>query len=181
MHLEGLEENVILLDSVSKRYSLCGVRIGTIVSKNKEIMSAVLKYAQARLCSPAYGQMASEGALNTPAEYFKSVRDEYISRRDLMIEALNKMEGVKSPMPMGAFYTIAKLPVDDSDKFAQWLLEEFNYENQTVMLAPAAGFYATPGKGTDEVRIAYVLNKEDLSNAMKCLEEALKQYPGRTI
>ncbi len=181
MHLEGLEENVILLDSVSKRYSLCGVRIGTIVSKNKEVMSAVLKYAQARLCSPAYGQMASEGALNTPAEYFKSVRDEYISRRDLMIEALNKMEGVKSPMPMGAFYTIAKLPVDDSDKFAQWLLEEFNYENQTVMLAPAAGFYATPGKGTDEVRIAYVLNKEDLSNAMKCLEEALKQYPGRTI
>ncbi len=181
MHLEGLDENVILLDSVSKRYSLCGVRIGTIVSKNKEVMSAVLKYAQARLCSPAYGQMASEGALNTPAEYFKAVRDEYISRRDLMVEALNKMEGVKSPMPMGAFYTIAKLPVDDSDKFAQWLLEEFNYENQTVMLAPAAGFYATPGKGTDEVRIAYVLNKEDLSNAMKCLEEALKQYPGRTI
>lgn len=181
MHLEGLEQNVILLDSVSKRYSLCGVRIGCIVSKNKDVMNAVLRYAQARLCSPAYGQIAAEGALNTPAEYFKAVREEYINRRDVMIEALNKMEGVLSPMPMGAFYTIAKLPVDDSDKFAQWLLEEFSYENQTVMVAPAAGFYATPGKGKDEVRIAYVLNIEDLKNAMKCLEVALKQYPGRTI
>jgi len=181
MHLEGLEQNVILLDSVSKRYSLCGVRIGCIVSKNKDVMNAVLRYAQARLCSPAYGQIAAEGALNTPVEYFKAVREEYINRRDVMIEALNKMEGVLSPMPMGAFYTIAKLPVDDSDKFAQWLLEEFSYENQTVMVAPAAGFYATPGKGKDEVRIAYVLNIEDLKNAMKCLEVALKQYPGRTI
>lgn len=181
MHLEGLEQNVILLDSVSKRYSLCGVRIGAIVSKNKDVMSAVLRYAQARLCSPAYGQIAAEGALNTPKEYFIGVRDEYIKRRDFVIGALNKMEGVMSPMPMGAFYTIAKLPVDDSDKFAQWLLEEFNYENQTVMVAPAAGFYATKGKGKDEVRIAYVLKIEDLKNAMKCLEEALKQYPGRTI
>jgi len=181
MHLDGLEQNVILLDSVSKRYSLCGVRIGAIVSKNKEVMSAVLRYAQARLCSPAYGQIAAEGALNTPKEYFTGVRDEYIKRRDFVIGALNKMEGVMSPMPMGAFYTIAKLPVDDSDKFAQWLLEDFSYENQTVMVAPAAGFYATKGKGKDEVRIAYVLNIEDLKNAMKCLEEALKQYPGRTI
>ncbi len=181
MHIEGLEQNVILIDSVSKRYSLCGVRIGAIVSKNKEVMNAVLRYAQARLCSPAYGQMAAEGALNTPKEYFAAVRSEYINRRDVMIEALNKMEGVTSPMPMGAFYTIAKLPVDDSDKFAQWLLEEFSYENQTLMVAPAAGFYATPGKGKDEVRIAYVLKIEDLKNAMKCLEVALKQYPGRTI
>ncbi|MDD2281276.1 MAG: pyridoxal phosphate-dependent aminotransferase [Bacteroidales bacterium] len=181
MHLKGLEQNVILLDSVSKRYSLCGVRIGAIVSKNKEVMKAVLKYAQARLCSPAYGQIAAEGALNTPKEYFQAVREEYIQRRDFTIEALNKMEGVFSPKPMGAFYTIAKLPVDDSDKFAQWLLEDFEYEKQTVMVAPAAGFYATPGKGTNEVRIAYVLKIDDLKAAMKCLEVALKQYPGRTI
>lgn len=181
MHLKGLEQNVILLDSVSKRYSLCGVRIGAIVSKNKEVMKAVLKYAQARLCSPAYGQIAAEGALNTPKEYFQAVRSEYIQRRDFTIEALNKMEGVFSPKPMGAFYTIAKLPVDDSDKFAQWLLEDFQYEKQTVMVAPAAGFYATPGKGTNEVRIAYVLKIDDLKAAMKCLEVALKQYPGRTI
>ena len=181
MHLKGLEQNVILLDSVSKRYSLCGVRIGAIVSKNKEVMKAVLKYAQARLCSPAYGQIAAEGALNTPKEYFQAVREEYIQRRDFTIEALNKMEGVFSPKPMGAFYTIAKLPVDDSDKFAQWLLEDFQYEKQTVMVAPAAGFYATPGKGTNEVRIAYVLKIDDLKAAMKCLEVALKQYPGRTI
>lgn len=181
MHLEGLEQNVILLDSVSKRYSMCGVRIGAIVSKNKAVMNAVLRYAQARLCSPAIGQIAAEGALQTPQSYFDAVREEYINRRDVMIEALNKMEGVLSPMPMGAFYTIARLPVDDSDKFAQWLLEEFHYENQTVMVAPAAGFYATPGKGRDEVRIAYVLKIEDLKSAMKCLEVALKQYPGRTI
>jgi len=181
MHLKGLEQNVILLDSVSKRYSLCGVRIGAIVSKNKEVMKAVLKYAQARLCSPAYGQIAAEGALNTPKEYFQAVREEYIQRRDFTVEALNKMEGVFSPKPMGAFYTIAKLPVDDSDKFAQWLLEDFQYEKQTVMVAPAAGFYATPGKGTNEVRIAYVLKIDDLKAAMKCLEVALKQYPGRTI
>ena len=181
MHLKGLEQNVILLDSVSKRYSLCGVRIGAIVSKNKEVMKAVLKYAQARLCSPAYGQIAAEGALNTPKEYFQAVRSEYIQRRDFTIEALNKMEGVFSPKPMGAFYTIAKLPVDDSDKFAQWLLEDFEYEKQTVMVAPAAGFYATHGKGTNEVRIAYVLKIDDLKAAMKCLEVALKQYPGRTI
>lgn len=181
MHLEGLEQNVILLDSVSKRYSMCGARVGAIVSKNKEVMNAVLRYAQARLASPSIGQLASEGALATPKEYFEMVRCEYMKRRDVLVEALNKMEGVYSPMPMGAFYTVARLPVDDSDKFAQWLLEEFSYENQTVMVAPAAGFYATPGKGHNEVRIAYVLKVDDLKNAMKCLEVALKQYPGRTI
>ena len=181
MHLEGLEENVILLDSVSKRYSLCGVRIGCIVSKNKEVMTGVLKFAQARLCSPAYGQIAAEGALATPPEYFATVRDEYMKRRDVLVEALNKMEGVFCPKPMGAFYAVAKLPVDDSDKFAQWLLEEFEYNKQTVMVAPAAGFYATPGRGTNEVRIAYVLKIEDLKAAMECLDIALKQYPGRKL
>ena len=180
MHIPGLEQNVILIDSVSKRYSLCGVRIGAIVSKNKEVMTAVLRFAQARLCSPAYGQIAAEGALATPQSYFTMVRDEYMHRRDILVEALNKMEGVKCPMPMGAFYVIAQLPVDDSDKFAQWLLEGFSYEGQTVMVAPAAGFYATPGKGTNQVRIAYVLKEEDLRSAMKCLNVALKQYPGRT-
>lgn len=181
MKLKGLEDNVILIDSVSKRYSLCGVRIGCIVSHNKEVMSSVLRFAQARLCSPAYGQIAAEGALDTPKEYFKKVRDEYIQRRDVLIDALQKMEGVKCPRPMGAFYAVAQLPVDDADKFAKWLLEEFSYEGQTVMVAPLAGFYATPGKGQNEVRLAYVLKIEDLKAAMKCLEIALKQYPGRTI
>ncbi len=180
MHIKGLEENVILLDSVSKRYSLCGVRIGAIISKNKEVMKGVLKYAQSRLCSPAYGQIAAEGALATPPEYFAAVKEEYITRRNVLVEGLNKIEGVFSPMPMGAFYTIAELPVDNADKFAQWLLEEFSYEGQTVMVAPAAGFYATPGMGTNQVRAAYVLKVEDLKNAVKCLEEALKVYPGRT-
>jgi aspartate aminotransferase len=159
---------------------LCGVRIGAIISKNKEVMKGVLKYAQSRLCSPAYGQIAAEGALATPAEYFAAVKEEYITRRNVLVEGLNKIEGVFSPMPMGAFYTIAELPVDNADKFAQWLLEEFSYEGQTVMVAPAAGFYATPGMGTNQVRAAYVLCVEDLKNAVKCLEEALKVYPGRT-
>jgi len=181
MHIEGIEQNVILLDSVSKRYSMCGVRIGAIVSKNKEVMKAVLKYAQARLCSPALGQIAAQGALKTPQSYFDGLRYEYMTRRDVMVKALNKIEGVVSPLPMGAFYTIAKLPIDDSDKFAQWLLEDFQYNNETVMVAPAEGFYATPGRGKDEVRIAYVLKIEDLKKAIKCLEEALKVYPGRTI
>ncbi len=179
MHIPGLEENVILLDSVSKRYSLCGVRIGAIVSKNKTVMGAVMKYAQARLCAPSYGQIAAEGALSTPKSYFEAVRSEYIHRRDVLVEGLNKIKGVYTPNPMGAFYTIAKLPVDSAEKFAQWLLEEFSYQGQTVMVAPAAGFYATPGKGVDEVRIAYVLKVEDLKAALKCLEEALKVYPGR--
>ena len=181
MQLEGLEDNVVLMDSVSKRYSMCGVRIGALISKNKEVMAAAMKFAQARLCPPSYGQIAAEAALDTPKEYFTEVYDEYIQRRDFMVEALNKMEGVVCPKPKGAFYTVVKLPVDDADKFAQWLLESFDHNNQTVMLAPASGFYATPGLGKDEVRIAYVLKIEDLKNAMETLEAALKQYPGKTI
>ncbi|MBO7256684.1 MAG: pyridoxal phosphate-dependent aminotransferase [Bacteroidales bacterium] len=181
MHIKGLENNVILIDSVSKRYSLCGVRIGAIVSKNQEVMNAVLRYAQARLCSPAYGQIAAEAALEAPESYFKYVKDEYISRRDYLVKELQAIPGVLCPNPMGAFYAAVRLPIDDSEKFAQWLLEEFSYENQTVMVAPMAGFYATPGKGKDEVRIAYVLKIDDLKGAINCLKEALKVYPGRTI
>lgn len=179
MQIGGIDDNVILLDSVSKRYSMCGARIGAIVSKNKEIMKNLLKYAQARLCSPVVEQIAAEAALQAPQSYFDAVKAEYIHRRDVMIEMLNKIPGVYTPKPMGAFYTIVDLPVDDADKFAQWLLEEFQYENQTVMVAPAAGFYATPGKGTTQVRMAYVLKVEDIKAAIKCLEEALKVYPGR--
>lgn len=181
MKLKGLEENVILIDSVSKRYSLCGVRIGAIVSKNKEVMNAVLRFAQARLCSPAFGQIAAEAALKAPASYFKSVREEYIKRRNFLVEGLRQIPGVLCPTPMGAFYAAVRLPVDDSEKFAQWLLEDFSYKNQTVMVAPMSGFYSTPGKGKDEVRIAYVLKIEDLANAITCLKEALKVYPGRSL
>jgi len=181
MMLNGLENNVILMDSVSKRYSMCGVRIGALITRNKEVIAAAMKFAQARLSPPSFGQIAAEAALNTPAEYFKEVYDEYIKRRNFMVEALNRMEGVYCPKPKGAFYTVVRLPIDDSDKFAQWLLEHFEYNNQTVMLAPATGFYSTPGLGKNEVRIAYVLNVDDLRNAMECLEVALKQYPGRTF
>lgn len=180
MHIPGLEQNVILLDSVSKRYSLCGARIGYLVSKNKEVMAAVMRYAQARLCSPAYGQIAAEGALKAPKAYFKAVRDEYIHRRDVLIEGLSKMEGVVCPKPMGAFYAAAELPVDDAEKFAKWLLEDFNDNGETVMVAPMAGFYATKGLGTTQIRMAYVLKEEDLKAALRCLEKALKVYPGRT-
>lgn len=180
MHLEGIENNVILLDSISKRYSACGARIGAMISKNKTVMAAAIKFAQARLSPPSYGQIGAEAALDTPKIYFDEVKKEYVARRDYVIEALNKMEGVFCPKPSGAFYCIARLPIDNADKFCQWLLEEFNYNSQTVMLAPATGFYSTPGAGTNEVRIAYVLNKEDLKNAMTCLQEALKQYPGKT-
>jgi aspartate aminotransferase len=180
MQIPGMEQNVILLDSVSKRYSECGVRIGAIVSKNKEVISTALKFGQARLSPPALGQIAAEASLETPPEYFREVNREYTARRDFMVKALNSMPGVYCPKPKGAFYSIVRLPVDDCDKFAQWLLEEFSYEKQTVMVAPASGFYSTPGLGKDEVRIAYVLNTEDLKNAMKTLEEALKVYPGRT-
>ena len=179
MHLHGIENNVVLLDSISKRYSACGARIGAMISKNKEVMAAALKFAQARLSPPTFGQVAAEAAIDTPQKYFDKVKKEYTGRRDLVIEALNKMEGVFCPKPSGAFYCIAKLPIDDSDKFCQWLLESFQYKNQTVMLAPATGFYSTPGAGKNEVRIAYVLNKEALANAMVCLDEALKVYPGR--
>ncbi len=181
MHLSGLENHVILLDSISKRYSACGARIGALISKNKEVMATALKFAQARLSPPTFGQVAAEAALDTPASYFEAVKKEYTARRNFVIEALNKMEGVFCPMPSGAFYCIAKLPIDNADVFCQWLLESFSYQNQTVMLAPATGFYSTPGAGLNEVRIAYVLNLDSLQKAMKCLEEALKVYPGRKI
>ena len=179
MHIPGLEQNVILLDSVSKRYSLCGARIGYLVSRNKEVMAAVMRYAQARLCSPSYGQIAAEGALDAPASYFKAVRDEYIHRRDVLIDGLQKMKGVIAPRPMGAFYAAAELPVDDAEKFAKWLLEEFSYNGETVMVAPMAGFYATKGLGKNQIRLAYVLKEEDLRHALVCLEKALETYPGR--
>lgn len=179
MNLEGIENNVILLDSVSKRYSECGVRIGALITKNKEVISAALKFAQARLSPPGLGQIVGEASIDTPDSYFKEVNREYTARRNYMVEALNKIPGVYCPKPKGAFYTVVKLPVDDADKFAQWLLEEFEYKNQTVMVAPASGFYSTPGSGKNEVRIAYVLKIEDLKNAMLVLEEALKVYPGK--
>lgn len=180
MHLSGIEENVVLLDSISKRYSACGARIGAMISKNKRVMAAALKFAQARLSPPSYGQIGAEAALDTPKSYFEEVKKEYVARRDYVIEALNKMDGVYCPNPSGAFYCIAKLPIDNADKFCQWLLEEFNFNSQTVMLAPATGFYSTPGAGIDEVRIAYVLKTEDLKQAMMCLAEGLKLYPGKT-
>jgi aspartate aminotransferase len=181
MNLEGIENNVVLLDSVSKRYSECGVRIGALITKNKEVISTALKFAQARLSPPGLGQIVGEASIDTPDTYFKEVNTEYTARRNYMVEALNKIPGVYCPKPKGAFYTVVKLPVDDTDKFAQWLLEEFEYKNQTVMVAPASGFYSTPGSGKDEVRIAYVLKIDDLINAMKVLEEALKVYPGRVM
>jgi len=181
MNLEGIEENVVLFDSVSKRYSACGVRIGCMISKNKEVMKTAMKFAQARLSPPSLGQLASEAAMETPQSYFDEAIGEYLQRRNVVIEALNNMKGVYCPNPKGAFYATTRLPIDDSDKFCKWLLEEFNYNNQTVMLAPATGFYSTPGAGKNEVRISYVLKIEDLKGAMKCLEEALKVYPGRTI
>ena len=180
MHLQGIENNVILLDSISKRYSACGARIGAMITKNKMVMAAALKFAQARLSPPSYGQIGAEAALSTPKSYFEDVKKEYVARRNFVIETLNKMEGVFCPKPSGAFYCIAKLPIDNADKFCQWLLESFNYNMQTVMLAPATGFYSTPNAGINEVRIAYVLNLNDLKNAMECLNEALKKYPGKT-
>jgi aspartate aminotransferase len=181
MHLEGIENNVILLDSISKRYSACGARIGAMISKNKEVMSAALKFAQARLSPPTYGQIGAEAALDTPKSYFDNVKKEYESRRNFLIDSLNKIPGVFCPKPSGAFYCIARLPIDNADKFCQWLLEEFSVNGQTVMLAPATGFYSTPGAGINEVRIAYVLNTADLGKAMICLKEALAVYPGKTI
>lgn len=178
MQLEGLEQHAVLLDSVSKRYSECGVRIGALVSKNKQIISASLKYAQSRLSPPSLGQVIGEASLDTPKEYFKEVYDEYIARRNFVIEALNRIPGVFAPMPKGAFYSVISLPVEDADHFCQWLLEDFNYNMQTVMLAPASGFYAEKGLGKNEARIAYVLKLDDLHNAVRCLEEALKVYPG---
>ena len=181
MKLEGIDNNVVMIDSVSKRYSECGVRIGALITRNTEILNSALKYAQARLSPPSLGQVVGEASLQTPYTYFKEVYDEYIARRNFVIAELNKIQGVFAPKPKGAFYSIVSLPIDDSDKFCQWLLEDFNYQNQTVMLAPASGFYATPGLGKTEVRIAYVLKIDDLRNAIKCLEEALLVYPGRVV
>lgn len=181
MHLSGIESNVVLLDSISKRYSACGARIGALISRNKELMATALKFAQARLSPPTFGQVAAEAAIDTPDSYFEKVKAEYIERRNLVVSSLNKMEGVFCPKPSGAFYCIAQLPIDNSDTFCQWLLETFSYENETVMLAPATGFYSKPESGKHEVRIAYVLNQESLKKAMKCLDEALKVYPGRTL
>lgn len=180
MNLRGIDDNVILIDSVSKRYSACGFRVGWMITRNKEVAATALKFAQARLSPPTFGQVGAEAALETPPEYFEKVLIEYHARRKVVVDAINKMPGAYCPMPRGAFYVMARLPIDDSDRFCQWLLEDFNFKGQTVMMAPATGFYSTPGKGKDEVRISYVLNTIDLSNAMKCLEEALKVYPGRT-
>ena len=179
LNLDGLEDNAVVIDSTSKRYSMCGIRVGCIVSKNKEVISTALKFAQARLSPPTFGQVAGEAALLTPKSYFDNVINEYVSRRDLLVDGLNKIEGVICPKPKGAFYAIAELPVDNAEKFAQWLLEEFDFNNETLMVAPAAGFYSTKGEGYNQVRIAYVLNQESLQNAINCLEEALKLYPGR--
>ena len=179
LNLDGLEDNAVVIDSTSKRYSMCGIRVGCIVSKNKEVISTALKFAQARLSPPTFGQVAGEAALSTPKSYFDDVINEYVSRRDLLVDGLNKIEGVICPKPKGAFYAIAELPVDNAEKFAQWLLEEFDFNNETLMVAPAAGFYSTEGEGYNQVRIAYVLNQESLQNAINCLEEALKLYPGR--
>ena len=178
-HLEGIEQNVVLIDSVSKRYSECGIRIGALITKNKEVRKAVMKFCQARLSPPLIGQIAAEASLDAPEEYSRDVYDEYVERRKCLIDGLNRIPGVYSPIPMGAFYTVAKLPVDDSEKFCRWCLEEFSYENETVMMAPASGFYTTPGAGRNQVRIAYVLNKEDLRKALIVLRKALEQYPDR--
>lgn len=181
MNLAGIENNVILVDSVSKRYSMCGARIGAMITKNQEVIAAALKFGQARLSPPTFGQIASEIALDTPQDYFDNVVKEYVERRNILVDGLNKIEGVTCPKPGGAFYAMAKLPIDNSDKFCQWMLEEFEYENQTVMMAPATGFYATKGLGENEVRLAYVLNKEALRKSVEVLEQALKVYPGRTV
>jgi aspartate aminotransferase len=179
MHLTGVDEHVIIMDTISKRYSACGGRIGAFVTKNQSVLDAAMKFAQARLSPPSFAQIAGEAAIDLPANYFDTTKAEYQLRRDLIVKRLNNMEGVFCPNPGGAFYAMAKLPIDDADKFCQWLLEEFAFENQTVMLAPATGFYGTPGLGKQEVRLAYVLNLEDINHAMDCLEAAIKVYPGR--
>jgi aspartate aminotransferase len=179
LNLDGIDQNVVLIDSVSKRYSMCGARIGALVSRNKELISTALKFAQARLSPPTLAQIASEAALDTPQSYFNDVIDEYVDRRDIMVDGLNSIDGVFCPKPKGAFYCVAKFPVDNTEKFCQWLLEDFEHNGKTVMMAPASGFYATKGLGQDEARIAYVLEKEALKDAVACIREALKVYPGR--
>jgi len=179
MKLKNIEQNVVLLDSVSKRYSACGVRIGAFITHNKEVYNTAMKFAQARLSPPTYGQILGEAAIDTPKEYFDAVIKDYVARRNTVVDAINKMPGCFCPNPKGAFYAVARLPIDNSDRFCKWLLEDFNYNGKTVMLAPATGFYSTHGKGTHEVRISYCLCVEDLIEAMKCLEEALKVYPNK--
>jgi aspartate aminotransferase len=179
MHLDGLDENVIVMDTVSKRYSACGARLGCLITKNKKVWATALKFAQARLSPGMVEQIAGAAAVDTPDVYFEAVNKEYTHRRDTIVSALNKMGGVFCPNPGGAFYVVAKLPIDNADKFCQWMLETFSYNNETVMMAPATGFYSTPGVGLNEVRMAYVLNSSDIEKAMACLEEALKVYPGR--
>jgi aspartate aminotransferase len=179
MHLEGIENNAILIDSVSKRYSECGIRVGALITKNPEVKQAVMKFCQARLSPPLIGQIVAEASLNAPEEYYREVYDEYVERRKCLIDGLNRIPGVYSPIPMGAFYTVAKLPVDDAEKFCRWCLEKFSYEGETIMMAPAAGFYTTPGAGFNQVRMAYVLKKKDLQRALFILGKALEAYPGR--
>ncbi len=176
MQLKDVEENVVLLDTISKRYSACGARIGAFITKNQQLKDTVMKFAQARLSPPSFAQILGEAAVDLPADYFDAIKEEYRQRRDLMVDRLNNMTGVYCPNPGGAFYAIAKLPIDDTDKFCQWILESFSYKEQTVMMAPATGFYATKGLGKDEVRLAYVLHKEEIDKAMDCLEKALEEY-----
>lgn len=180
-HLEGIEDNVVLIDSVSKRYSECGIRIGALITKNVEVRAAVMKFCQARLSPPLLGQLVAEASLDEPIDYTREVYDEYVERRKCLIDGLNRIPGVYSPIPMGAFYTVAKLPVDNAERFCAWCLSDFDYEGETVMMAPAAGFYTTPGAGVDQVRIAYVLNKSDLRRALFVLQKALEAYPGYTL
>lgn len=177
MRLSGIDENVVLMDTISKRYSACGARLGALISRNKKVIATALKFAQARLSPPGLAQIMAEAAVDLPADYFDHTKEEYIRRRNMMVSRLNAMPGVFCPNPGGAFYVTVKLPIDDSDKFCQWILESFEYNRSTVMLAPATGFYSTPGLGKDEVRMAYVLNTEDISKAMDCLEKALEAYP----
>lgn len=181
MHLQGMEDHVILMDTISKRYSACGGRIGALVTKNQRVLDAVMKFAQARLSPPSFAQIAGEAAVDLPADYFDGIKAEYMARRDVLVEKLNNIPGVFCPNPGGAFYAMARLPIDDADRFCQWLLESFSYEQQTVMMAPGTGFYATNGLGKQEVRLAYVLNREDIARAATCLEKALESYPGRTM
>ena len=179
LQLEGIEENVVLIDSVSKRYSMCGARIGALITKNDELRNTVMKFAMTRLSPPTFGQIASEAALQASEEYFQDVRDRYVKRRDLLVEGLNAIPGVTCPKPGGAFYAVCKLPIDSSDKFCQWMLEHFDHEGDTVMMAPASGFYASEGAGQDEVRIAYVLDLPLIEKAVKCIALAIEQYPGK--
>jgi aspartate aminotransferase len=181
MHLKGLEKNIVLIDSASKRYNACGLRVGAMITKNRALYDTAMKFAQSRLSPPHFGQIAGEAALDSTPEYLNKIFYEFKSRRDFLVKALNNIEGVFCPTPKGAFYVIAQLPVDDSEKFCQWILSDFEYDNQTVMLAPASGFYSTPGFGKNQIRIAYVLKSDDLKKAIKCLEEGIKAYPGNTI